>query len=148
MDFLVLEYVEGMTLSEKVSKGALPEKEIAKLGGQVAEALEEAHEQGVIHHDLKPANVMVTAKGRVKVLDFGLAKLLHVEGPDTSTMSDSSSTTVAGTLPFMSPEQLQSEPVDARVSPDLERIILKCLEKTPENRYQSAKEIEVDLRRL
>ncbi len=99
IDFLVMEYVEGMTLSERVSKGALPEKEIARLGGQVAEALEEAHEQGIIHRDLKPANVMVTAKGRAKVLDFGLAKLLHVEGPDVATMSDSSSTTVAGTLP-------------------------------------------------
>ena len=80
IDFLVMEYVEGMTLSERVSKGALPEKEIARLGGQVAEALEEAHEQGIIHRDLKPANVMVTAKGRAKVLDFGLAKLLHVGG--------------------------------------------------------------------
>ena len=59
VDFLVMEYVEGMTLSEKVSKGALPEKEIARLGGQVAEALEEAHEQGIIHRDLKPANVKI-----------------------------------------------------------------------------------------
>ena len=194
VDFLVMEYVRGTTLSEKVSKGALPEKEIAKLGGQVADALEEAHEQGIIHRDLKPANVMVTAKGRAKVLDFGIAKLLRPEGETTLGGTSSETRGVAGTLPYMAPEQLQGEAVDgrtdlyalgvvlyeastgrrpfsgetvpqltdailhetpvtpratnARVSPDLERIILKCLEKDAENRYQSAKDIEVDLRRL
>ena len=114
IDFLVREFVEGTTPAGRIVDGALSEKEAAKIGAQVAEALDEAHEQGVIHRDLKPGNVMVTAKGRAKVLDFGLAKLLHVEGPNVATMSASSSTTVAGTLPYMSPEQLQSEPVDAR----------------------------------
>ena len=75
VDFLVMEYVEGTTLSEKLSNGPLPEEEVTKLGRQVADALEEAHERGVIHRDLKPGNVMVTAKGQAKVLDFGLAKL-------------------------------------------------------------------------
>ncbi len=116
IDFLVMEFVEGTTLAGRIVDGALSEKEAAKIGAQVAEALDEAHEQGVIHRDLKPGNVMVTTKGRVKVLDFGLAKLLHVEGPNVATMSASSTTTVAGTLPYMSPEQLQSEPVDASCS--------------------------------
>ena len=194
IDFLVMEFVEGTTLAGRIVDGALSEKEAAKIGAQVAEALDEAHEQGVIHRDLKPGNVMVTAKGRAKVLDFGLAKLLKPEGHESSTMSASSSTTVAGTLPYMAPEQLQSEPVDgrtdlyalgvllyetatgrrpfledtapkltdailhhepvtpralnARVTPEFERIILKSLEKDPDERYQSAKEVAVDLRRL
>ena len=69
-----MEYVEGTTLSEKLSGHSLPEKDVARLGGQVADALEEAHEHGVIHRDLKPSNVMVTPKGQAKVLDFGLGE--------------------------------------------------------------------------
>ena len=194
VDFLVMEYVRGTTLSERVSKGALPEKEIARLGGQVADALEEAHEQGIIHRDLKPGNVMVTPKGQAKVLDFGIAKLMRAGGETTVDGTATETHGAPGTLPYMAPEQLLGEAVDARtdvyalgallyqtatgerpfqgdlaarlmnailhetpqtprarnarVSPELERIILKCLEKEPENRYQSAREVEVDLRRL
>ena len=194
IDFLVMEYVAGETLAKKASNGALTDRQVAQLGEQVAEALVEAHEQGVIHRDLKPGNVMVTPRGQAKVLDFGLAKLLRPVSETASTESFSASAGAVGTLPYMAPEQLQGEPVDARtdrhalgvllyeistgqrpfreelatrladailhrapvtprtlnarVSPELERIILKCLEKDPDERYQSAKEVAVDLRRL
>ena len=194
VDFLVMEYVEGTTLSEKLSGHSLPEKDVARLGGQVADALEEAHEHGVIHRDLKPSNVMVTPKGQAKVLDFGLAKLVQHVSETAVTESLTEGPRGAGTLPYMAPEQLRGEEADARtdlyalgallyematgerpfrediatrlidailhqapttprainarVPPELERIILKCLEKNPGNRYQSAKDIEVDLRRL
>src|SRR5713101_6653306 len=80
VDFLAMEIVEGETLTKKASGRPLPEKEVVSLGTQIAEALEEAHEHGIVHRDLKPGNVMVTPKGRVKVLDFGLAKFLQTEG--------------------------------------------------------------------
>jgi eukaryotic-like serine/threonine-protein kinase len=192
-DFLVMEYVAGTTLSQRIASGPLPEREIATLAGDVAAALEEAHERGIVHRDLKPANIVVTPKGRAKVLDFGVA---HLSG----TMADLEQTTtqttneVAGTLPYMAPEQVLGEAVDARtdiyalgvvlfematgkrpfdeshtgrlseailhgpitpparlqsrLNPELERITLKCLERDPENRYQSSKELAIDLRRL
>ena len=114
VDFLVMEYVEGTTLSEKLSGHSLPEKDVARLGGQVADALEEAHEHGVIHRDLKPGNVMVTPKGQAKVLDFGLAKLAHPVSETAVTESLTEGPRLAGTLPYMAPEQLQGEEVDAR----------------------------------
>jgi serine/threonine-protein kinase len=192
MDFLVMEYVPGKTLADRLAGGTLPEKEVVALGMQIAAALEEAHERGIVHRDLKPANIAITEKGRAKVLDFGLAVLLRpVDEGTTETFSDSQA---AGTLPYMPPEQLTGEPVDARadiyaigavlyematgrrafqeeqpsrlidailhqppvtprarnsrISTELEAIILKCLDKDLDRRYQSATELLVDLRRL
>ncbi|MBI3484404.1 MAG: protein kinase, partial [Acidobacteria bacterium] len=196
VDFLVMEFVPGVSLADRLAQGALSEREIIKLATQVALALGEAHEQGVVHRDLKPGNIMVTPKGQVKVLDFGLAKLVHrdveISGEVTSDISERN--VAGGTLPYMSPEQLCGDAVDTRtdiysfgavlyemmtgqrpfretlaakmidvilhqppvppravsprISAELERIALKSLEKAPENRYQSAVDLTVDLRRL
>ena len=115
VDFLAMEFVAGETLAQRIANKSLNEKDVAGLGGQIADALEEAHEQGIVHRDLKPGNVMVTAKGRVKVLDFGLAKLLRPGGSVTSvdTVSETQQG-VSGTLPYMAPEQLREEVVDQR----------------------------------
>ena len=114
VDFLVMEYVAGATLAKRITDGALPEKEVAQLGIQIAAALEEAQEQGVVHRDLKPGNVMVTPKGQVKVLDFGLAKLVRPVADTAATMSMTETPAAAGTLPYMPPEQLQGKVVDVR----------------------------------
>jgi serine/threonine protein kinase/Flp pilus assembly protein TadD len=193
IDFLAMEFVPGNTLAERLAAGALPEKEVVALGMQIAAAMEEAHSRGIVHRDLKPRNIAITERGQAKVLDFGLAKLLpKVTDVTSDTLTDTQAG--AGTLPYMPPEQLQGESVDARtdiytigavlyematdrrafpeelpsrvidailhhapvppralnsrISPGLERIILKCLDKDPSRRFQSAKEMLVDLRRL
>src|SRR6266851_4731649 len=194
VDFLVMEYIPGITLSEKVAAGPLPEKEVLRLGVQLAEGLSAAHEHGVVHRDLKPGNLRLTDDGRLKILDFGLAKLRLPVTASAVTESMTETQAGAGTLPYMAPEQLLAAESDARtdihaagsvlyematgqrpfaeversqligailrrpprpptvlnprLSPELGRIIGKCLEKEPENRYQSAKELAVDLRRL
>jgi eukaryotic-like serine/threonine-protein kinase len=194
LDYLVMEFVAGATLADRLPQTKLPEREVLTLAVQIAHALEEAHEHGIIHRDLKPGNIMVTHKGVAKVLDFGLARVLApaVQAPDAPTVA--ASQPVAGTLPYMSPEQLRNEASDARsdihalgaviyeiatghrafpenqgpqlidailnrppvtprafnphLSPELERIVLKCLEKDPDDRYQSAREVAIDLERL
>jgi serine/threonine-protein kinase len=194
VDFLVMEYIPGITLSEKVAGRPLPEKDVLRLGVQLAEGLAAAHDKGVIHRDLKPGNLRVTNDGRLKILDFGLAKLRLPVTDSAPTESLSETQAMAGTLPYMAPEQLLGEAIDActdihaagsvlyematgqrpfaeversqligailhrparaptalnpSLSSELERIIGKCLEKEQENRYQSAKELAVDLRRL
>ncbi len=114
LDFLVMEYIPGLTLSEKLASRPLAETEVLHLGMQVAEALAAAHENGVIHRDLKPSNVRVMADGRLKVLDFGLAKLVEPLSWTESTQSVSESKAVAGTMPYMAPEQLRGRFCDAR----------------------------------
>jgi predicted Ser/Thr protein kinase len=111
-DYIVMELVEGESLAAKLRAGPMPVKEATAIALQVAEALEEAHEHGVIHRDLKPANVMMTAKGQAKVLDFGLAKMLAL-GTD-STLSLAETQGLLGTPLYMSPEQALGKSVDAR----------------------------------
>ena len=194
VDFLVLEYIPGVTLDQKLARGPLPPSETADLGIQMAVGLTAAHEHKVIHLDLKPSNLRLTLDGRLKILDFGLAKLLRpveeMEIAETTTVPDA----VAGTVPYMAPEQLLGQPVDARtdiyaagvvlyematgrrpfpwvhgprlvdgilhetpkppsalnlhVSAALENVILKAMDREPKRRYQSAKELLVDLERL
>jgi eukaryotic-like serine/threonine-protein kinase len=116
VDFLTMEYVEGETLAAKAAAGPLLEKDVIALGTQIAEALEDAHEHEIIHRDLKPANVMVTPKGRVKVLDFGLAKLVKPAAADgaTASLAESQPGVVMGTVPYMAPEQLRGQKADPR----------------------------------
>ena len=119
--FLVLELIEGNTLADRIKAGAIPVEEALKLALQISEALEAAHEKGVIHRDLKPANIKVTPDGKVKVLDFGLAKAY---AGDTENMNLSNSPTLSdaatqqgvilGTAAYMSPEQARGTPVDKR----------------------------------
>jgi TolB-like protein/Tfp pilus assembly protein PilF len=190
-----MQYLDGLTLKHAIGGRPLKSAELLDLAQQLAQALEAAHTKGIVHRDLKPANIFITAEGRLKVLDFGLAKLLpRVDEATASRTLLTEPGATPGTLPYMAPEQLRGQPVDARtdiyalgcvlyematgkqpfraelatelssdilnkmpvapvrlnpeVAAKLEDVILKCLEKDPENRYQSAKELTVDLRRL
>ena len=115
--FIAMELIHGEPLSVRISTGALPAELAGRYGRQIADALSHAHERGIIHRDLKSANVVVTADGRPKVLDFGLAKRLTSEGLDEKTISQTSITAsgeLVGTLAYMAPEQLRGQPSDAR----------------------------------
>lgn len=122
--FLVMELVQGETLAERLSRGPIPPREVATLGLQIVEALEAAHARGIIHRDLKPGNVIVDEGGKVKVLDFGLAKALALEGsahpaaegsdPRTLTYQATEAGVVLGTAAYMSPEQARGKPADSR----------------------------------
>src|SRR5574338_1085277 len=83
-DFIVMEFVDGELLSSRVAQGPLPVREVVEIGMQVAEALDEAHGRGIVHRDIKSANLIRTSRGLVKVLDFGLAKILPAGGPETT----------------------------------------------------------------
>ena len=194
LDFLVMELIPGITLSHKLASGPLPEKDVLRLGIQLADGLAAAHEHGVVHCDLKPGNLRLTGDGWLKILDFGLAKFRQPTIDAGETQSTLFEGLVSGTVPYMAPEQVLGEHIDARTdiyagglalyematgkrafaelpsgqligailhhSPiplkqvdhrlpsELERIVGKCLEKDPAHRYQSAKELAVDLRRL
>jgi serine/threonine protein kinase/tetratricopeptide (TPR) repeat protein len=113
VDFLAMELIAGLTLSQKLSGGLLSDQETLKLGAQIAEGLNAAHERGVVHCDLKPGNVMVTQNGHAKVLDFGLAKFFNTS-KDSSSTESLTEIQAAGTLPYMSPEQVRGERVDSR----------------------------------
>ncbi|MBZ5689905.1 MAG: protein kinase [Acidobacteriia bacterium] len=192
-DFLVTEYVPGTSLNEELLKGRMPEDDILLLSTQLVEGVAAAHGQGIVHRDLKPGNLRVMPDRRLKILDFGLAKPVAVLAPESPTESTVDAPAVAGTLLYMSPEQLRGEPADVRadiysigavlyemgtgrtpfesahianlveavlhkaplpptrlrpeLSAHLEQIVLKCLEKEPAHRYQSALELLTDLRR-
>ncbi len=194
VDFLVMEFIAGSALSDKLAKGPLPEGDVLRLGLQLAEGLAAAHEHGVIHRDLKPGNLRLTDDGRLKILDFGLAKLRRPVTPNAATETWSEAQGISGTLLYMAPEQLLGEEADERtdihaaglvlyematgqrpfagvapsqliaailrlpavpptmqnprISVELERIIGKCLEKEPGTRYQTVRELAIDLRRL
>lgn len=193
VDFLAMELVAGITLGQKLTGGPLSDKEVLQLGGQIVEGLNAAHEKGIVHCDLKPANVMVSSSGTAKVLDFGLAKFFHTAN-DSSITESVADIAAAGTLPYMSPEQVRGERVDVRSdiygagallyemstgqrpfpetnaprliddilhhdpkSPSatnrrlvagFDTVVLKSLDKVPDRRYQSARELAVDLGRL
>jgi serine/threonine protein kinase/lipopolysaccharide biosynthesis regulator YciM len=116
--FIVMQYVEGETLAEKVLGRQLSTDEVLDIGIQVAEALSEAHSRGVIHRDIKPSNVVVTPRGQVKVLDFGLARVTQRDvrsDPDAKTETQlTQEGYIVGTVAYMSPEQLKGLPVDSR----------------------------------
>jgi serine/threonine-protein kinase len=114
IDFLVMEYIPGITLSEKVAAGPLAETEVLRLGVQLAEGLAAAHEHGVVHRVLKPGNLRITSDERLKILDFGLAKLRLPVSGTAATESPSETHALAGTVPYMAPEQLLGGEVDAR----------------------------------
>jgi len=197
--FLAMEYIEGEALRLHMNGKPLPAEEILNLGIQIADALDAAHTESIIHRDITAANIFVTTRGHAKILDFGLAKLLPAEGiRGLSTASDTGKLTevgaAIGTITYMSPEQVRGEDLDARtdlfsfgvvlyematgvrpfrgetsaviteailnrrpvapmrlnpdLSPKLEEIIDKALEKDRKLRYQSAAEIRADLQRL
>src|SRR5690349_10033630 len=118
--FLVLELVPGETLGQKLAAGPLELEEALAISRQIADALEAAHERGIIHRDLKPANVKITPEGKVKVLDFGLAKALQtpssdIDGSASPTITaETQAGVVMGTGAYMSPEQARGRPVDKR----------------------------------
>jgi len=190
--FIISELLEGETLRDRLSSGALPVRKAIDYAVQIAQGLSVAHEKGIVHRDLKPENIFVTRDGRIKILDFGLAKLTQPEGDNAETITHQTEAgVVLGTVGYMSPEQVRGKPADHRsdlfsfgailyemlsgrrafhgetsadtmsailrgespglaetnrgIAPGLEKIVQHCLEKNPEERFQSAHDIAFDL---
>jgi eukaryotic-like serine/threonine-protein kinase len=197
LTFIAMEYIDGSTLDQKINGRPLSVSEILNTSIQVADALDDAHSKGIIHRDIKSGNIMITRREQAKVLDFGLAKMTSVSGPQFAELPTAVKTApgiVMGTVEYMSPEQALGKTIDERsdiwslgvvlyemstgrkpfsgatstetienlrhaepeaiarfnydVPDELERIIRKCLEKDPESRYQSARDLTVDLKNL
>ena len=195
--FLVSELLEGQSLRDLLDQGALPQRRAIEYGAQIAQGLAAAHEKSVVHRDLKPENLFITKDGRVKILDFGLAKLVvktDESAGRTMTSAQTSAGTVMGTASYMAPEQVRGEAADPRtdifafgavmhemlsgqrafrrdtpaetmtavlredppelsgpahpLSPALEKIVRRCLEKDPHQRFQSAKDLSFALSAL
>jgi hypothetical protein len=195
--YVIFELLEGQTLRQRLDAVPLAPAKAVELGVQIAHGLAAAHERGIVHRDLKPENVLVTRDGRVKILDFGLAKLRralddHAAASDVETPSEITERgTVVGTPGYMSPEQVKGQPVDPRsdvfsfgsvlyemvaakrpfdagtsaetmtailkedpphlpaaTPPALERIVKRCLEKRPDERFQSARDVAFALEAL
>ncbi len=198
--YVVQELLEGETLRSELAGGRFSPRKAIETATQIAEGLAAAHEKGIVHRDLKPENLFVTRDGRVKILDFGLAKLTQIEGSGSSGTNLPTETrgtepgVVLGTLGYMSPEQVRGRSADARsdifsfgailyemlsgkrafhgdsaadtmsailredppdlsvtnqsISPGLERVVRHCLEKNPERRFQSARDLAFNLGEL
>src|SRR5712692_1668462 len=196
--FIVMQYVKGETLAARIQRNPMDLQEALDVAAQVADALAEAHSHNIIHRDIKPQNIMLTARGQAKVLDFGLARTVQEKRLiDTEAETESLLTApglVVGTVPYMSPEQVRGEVLDARtdifsfgavlyeivtgtqpfaaasaaatlstiltkeppplarysreVPHELERIVSKVLRKDRDERYQTAKDLLIDLKSL
>ena len=114
--FIAMERVDGRSLSAIIRDGPLPADRAIRLGSQIADGLAHAHQRGVVHRDLKPANILVTSDGRIKILDFGVARrgLPERNGGTQSTRTAEADAALAGTLPYMAPEVLRGDTADAR----------------------------------
>jgi eukaryotic-like serine/threonine-protein kinase len=198
IDFLVMEYLEGETLAQRLMKGSLPLAQVLQYAIEIADAMDKAHRKGITHRDLKPGNIMLTKSG-AKLLDFGLAKLKQEASPaipesqlPTMKSAITAEGTILGTLQYMAPEQVEAKEVDARTDifafgvvvyematgkkafegksqaslmakilesdpppmasltpmtpPALDHVVKRCMEKDPDERWQSAKDICEQLR--